>query len=171
MHFSRRIKWCNQPSSISFSLKFNILDPIFAPRLTLAILDIWLQNHPGRLGTCPLYSLKPSKSCFKNVQACSPLNCKLLFNWSKKFDLFAEKFDSIKRTHQHLPEIPWQSITLSLTLNLILTQNHKMEYDRSSLRNNLTHDIHSATNIYYSGDWNERGTFTNFWIFSTRKKA
>ena len=35
------------------------MDPIFAPRPTWAILDIWLQNHTGRLGTCPNYSPNP----------------------------------------------------------------------------------------------------------------
>ena len=33
-------------------LIFYIFDPIFA------ILDAWLQNHPGNLGTCPIYSPK-----------------------------------------------------------------------------------------------------------------
>ena len=32
------------------------MDPIFAPRPTWAICDIWLQNHPGRLGSCPTYT-------------------------------------------------------------------------------------------------------------------
>ena len=59
MHFSRRIEWCKQLSSKTFSLKFHILDPIFAPRPTWALMDLWLQNHPGRLGTSPVYFPEP----------------------------------------------------------------------------------------------------------------
>ena len=89
MHFSRRIEWCKQLSSKTFSLKFHILDPIFAPRPTWVIMDLWLQKYPGRLGTCPNYSPKPisQNRVSKIFRPGPPLkgqdSCQNKIKWSK----------------------------------------------------------------------------------------